>query len=54
MVQLTESAGWCVDDDDSHGVKISIARGVVEMVRAHPHPLGPVFFSFFFILCIRC
>ena len=39
LVQLTESAGWWMGDDDSHGVEISIAGGVRKMVRAHP--LGP-------------
>ena len=34
LVQLTESAGWWVGDDDSHGVEISIAGGVRKMVRA--------------------
>ena len=34
LVQLTESAGWCMGDDDSHGVEISIAGGVRKMVRA--------------------
>ena len=34
-MQLTESAGWWMGDDDSHGVEISIAGGVVEMVRAY-------------------
>ena len=28
LVQLTESAGWWMVDDDSHGVEISIAGGV--------------------------
>ena len=47
LVQLTESAGWWMGDDDSHGVEISIAGGVVEMVRVlTPHR----FFSFFFFL----
>ena len=39
LVQLTESAGWWMGDDDSHGVEISIAGGVRKMVRAYP--LGP-------------
>ena len=34
LVQLTESAGWRMGDDDCHGVEISIAGGVGEMVRA--------------------
>ena len=34
LVQLTESAGWWIGDDDSHGVEISIAGGVRKMVRA--------------------
>ena len=33
LVQLTESAGWWMGDDDSHGVEISIARCVRKMVR---------------------
>ena len=33
MVQLTESAGWGMGDDDSHGIEISIAGCVAEMVR---------------------
>ena len=33
LVQLTESAGWWMGDDDSHGVEISIAGGVRKMVR---------------------
>ena len=32
LVQLTESAGWWMGDDDSHGVEISIAAGVRKMV----------------------
>ena len=35
LVQLTASAGWRVGDNDSHGVEISIARGVEEMVRGN-------------------
>ena len=34
LVQLTESAGWWLGDDNSHGVEISIAGGVRKMVRA--------------------
>ena len=34
LVQLTESAGWWMGDNNSHGVEISIAGGVVEMVCA--------------------
>ena len=33
LVQLTESAGWWMGDNDSHGVEISIAGGVRKMVR---------------------
>ena len=33
LVQLTESAGWWMGDNDSHGIEISIARGVRKMVR---------------------
>ena len=33
LVQLTESAGWWMGGDDSHGVEISIAGGVRKMVR---------------------
>ena len=40
LVQLTESAGWWMGDDDSHGVKISIVGGVVEMVHV-PTPRWP-------------
>ena len=40
LVQITESAGWWMGDDDSHGVEISIAGGVVEMVRG-PTPRRP-------------
>ena len=47
LVQLTESAGWWMGDDDSHGVEISIAGGVRKMVR-DPTPEG--FFFFFFRL----
>ena len=47
-MQLTESAGWWMDDDDSHGVEISIAGGVGEMVRATPRRF--FFFSFFFYI----
>ena len=39
-MQLTESAGWWMGDDDSHGVEISIAGGVEEMVR-DPTPKRP-------------
>ena len=55
QVQLTESAGWWMGDDDSHDVGISIAGGVVEMVRAQL--LGGFFlflFFFFFISCVHC
>ena len=40
LVPLTESAGWWMGDDDSHGVEISIARGVRKMVRG-PTPKWP-------------
>ena len=33
LVQLTESAGWWMGDNDSHGVEITVAGGVVEMVH---------------------
>ena len=46
-VQLTESAGWWMGDDDSHGVEISIAGSVEEMVRA-PTPRCFFFLFFFF------
>ena len=50
LLQLTESAGWWMGDDGSHGVEISIARGVGEMVRG-PTPKRFFFlFSFFFFL----
>ena len=43
LVQLTESAGWWMGHDDSHGVEISIAGGVRKMVRdptlRRPRPL---------------
>ena len=49
LVQLTESVGWWMGDDDSHGVEISIAGGVGEMVRdPTPRRLYFFFFSFFF------
>ena len=38
LVQLTESAGWWLGDDDSHGVEISIAGGVRKMVRESKTP----------------
>ena len=46
-MQLTESAGWWMGDDDSHGVEISIAGGVRKMVRG-PTPRR---FFFFYISC---
>ena len=48
-MQLTESAGWWMGDDDSHGVEISIAGGVRKMVRV-PTPRRFFFFSFFVFL----
>ena len=36
-MQLTESAGWWMGDDDSPSVEISIAGGVRKMVRRHPN-----------------
>ena len=33
LLQLTESAGWWMGDDNSHGVEISIAGSVRKMVR---------------------
>ena len=40
LMQLTESAGWWMGDDASHGVEISIVGGVGEMVRS-PTPRRP-------------
>ena len=51
LVQLTESEGWWMGDDDSHGVEISIAGGVRKMVR-HPTPRPFFFFSFFFFFSV--
>ena len=51
LVQLTESAGWWMGDDDSHSVEISIAGGVVEMVRV-PTPRHFFVFLFFFFFYI--
>ena len=51
MVQLNESAGWWMGDDDSHGVEISIAGGVRKMVRG-PAPKR-FFFSFFFFFFLH-
>ena len=50
LVQLTESAGWWMGDDDSHGVEISIAGGVRKMVR---DLTARRFFFFFFFFYIR-
>ena len=50
IVQLTEGAGWWMDDDDSHGVEISIAGGVRKMVRG-PNPMRFLFF-FLYPPCI--
>ena len=47
MVQLTESAGWWMGDDDSHGVEISIAGSVRKIVRV-PNPRR-FFFYFYFL-----
>ena len=44
LLQLTESAGWWMGDDDSHGFEISIAGGVRKMVRA---PTARRFFFLF-------
>ena len=52
MVQLTESAGWWMGDNDSHGVEISIAGDVRKMVR-DPTPRR-FFFFFFFISWVHC
>ena len=42
-MQLTESAGWWMGDDDSHGVVISMAGGVRKMVRVPtPKRQGPL------------
>ena len=49
-MQLMESAGWWVGDEDCHGVEISVAGGVVEMVR-DPTPKR-FFFLFYFIFFI--
>ena len=53
-VQLTESAGWWMGDDDSHGVEITIAGGVGEVVREGEVVRGPTpkrcFFLFFLFL----
>ena len=49
MVQLTESVGWWMGDDDFHRVEISIAGGVWKMVH-DPAPKRFVFFSFFFYI----
>ena len=49
LVQLTESAGWWMGDDDSHGVEISIAGGVRKMVR---NPTLERFFFFFLSVLI--
>ena len=47
LVQLTKSAGCVWSTMISHGVEISIAGGIVEMVRG---PLSwPVFILFYFI-----
>ena len=48
-MQLTESAGWWVGDDDSQSVEISIAGGVRKMVR---DPTPKRFFFIFFIFFI--
>ena len=40
LVQLTESAGWWMGNDDSHGIEISIAGGVRKMVH-DPSPKWP-------------
>ena len=53
LVQLTESAGWWMGDDDSHGVEISIAGGVVEMVRAQLLSGFFFLFSFFFFFLLK-
>ena len=49
LVQLTESAGWWIGDNDSLGVEISIAGGVRKMVR---DPTPRRLFSFFFFFYI--
>ena len=53
-MQLTKSAGWWMGDDDSHGVEISNAGGVVEMVRGPTPRSFFFFFFFFFISCVHC
>ena len=50
-MQLTESAGWWMGDDDSHGVEISIAGGVRKMVR-DPTPKRFFVFLFLFVFFI--
>ena len=52
-MQLTESVGWWVGEDESHGVEISIAEGVVEMVR-DPTPKRFFLFFLFFYFFISC
>ena len=49
-MQLTQSAGWWMGDDDSHGVEISIAGGVRKMVRTQL--LSGFFFFFFFFFSV--
>ena len=51
LVQLTESAGWWMGDDDSHRVEISIAGGVRKMVR-DPTPERLFFLFFPFKTCL--
>ena len=49
-MQLMESAGWWMGDDDSHGVEISIAGGVRKMVT---QLLSVFFFLVFFFYIMR-
>ena len=51
LAQLTESVGWWMGDDDSHGVEISIAGGVRKMVRANSCFLFYFIFPFNYVYC---
>ena len=51
-MQLTESAGWWIGGDDSHGVEISITGGVGEMVR-DPTPRRFFFFLYHAFIVFR-
>ena len=54
LVQLTESAGWWMVDNDSHGVEISIAGGVRQMVHVPTPQRFFYFFCFFLRLKLVC